>query len=117
MEPSDRVTNLNYLNELSKGDPQFINEMVNIFLTENPEEIRVLETAILEENYNGIRSMSHHMKSTITFVGLDMAIGKELAEIEKLAEDNTGVETIKALFGMIKSTCTKAFEELSSQTL
>ncbi|MES2763578.1 MAG: Hpt domain-containing protein [Bacteroidota bacterium] len=117
MTSSDRVTNLEYLNELSKGDPAFINEMVNIFLIENPEEVKVLETGIKEEDYEVIRSMSHHMKSTIPFVGLDILIGKDLTDIEKLAEEKTGIEIIKTLFVNVKITCDKAFDELKPQTL
>ncbi|MES2513669.1 MAG: Hpt domain-containing protein [Bacteroidota bacterium] len=117
MESPDRVTNLNYLNELSKGDAEFINEMVGIFLSENPDEVTILETAIQNNDYETISSMSHHMKSTIQFVGLDLMIGNELSEIEKLANEKTGLEIIKTLFVTVKATCNKAFEELSSQTI
>jgi HPt (histidine-containing phosphotransfer) domain-containing protein len=117
MELPGKITNLDYLNELSKGDPAFINEMVTIFLTENPEEVRILEEAIKEKNYETIKSMSHHMKSTIPFVGIDVIIGKDLTDIEKLAEEKTGIEAIQTLFKNVKQTCEQAFEELNPQTL
>ena len=112
MMSSDKVTNLDYLTELAKGDVSFITEMIHIFLEENPEEVRTLEQAIQENNYENIKSISHHMKSTIPFVGLDLLIGKDLMDIEKLAGEKTGIETIKTLFVNVKTVCGKAFNEL-----
>ena len=112
MMSSDKVTNLDYLTELAKGDTAFIKEMIGIFLEENPEEVKTLENAITEEQFENIKSISHHMKSTIPFVGIDFLIGKNLSDIEKLASQKTGIENIKALFINVKTVCEKAFNEL-----
>lgn len=108
----DKVTNLDYLNELAKGDTAFIEEMISIFLEENPEEIKTLEAAIQESHFENIKSISHHMKSTIPFVGIDLLIGKDLLEIEKLASEKTGLDRIKISFENIKIVCEKAHNEL-----
>lgn len=113
MMSSDKVTNLAYLTELAKGDASFITEMIHIFLEENPEEVKTLGQAIQENNYENIKSISHHMKSTIPFVGIDLLIGKDLTDIEKLASEKTGIENIKVLFVNVKTVCDKAFNELS----
>jgi hypothetical protein len=108
----DKVTNLDYIQELAKGDMNFIKEMVNIFLEENPIEVQTLGDAIEEKQYEKIKSISHHMKSTIPFVGIDVHIGKELVDIEKLASESTGIEVIKTLYINVKTVCEKAFNEL-----
>lgn len=107
-----KVTNLDYLTELAKGDASFITEMIHIFLEENPIEIKTLAQAIEETNYENIKSISHHMKSTIPFVGIDLLIGKDLMDIEKLASEKTGIEMIKTVFVNVKTVCDKAFKEL-----
>lgn len=112
MAPSDKVTNLDYLTELAKGDTDFIKEMISIFLTENPEELKTLELAIQETNFEQIKAISHHMKSTIPFVGIDVLIGKDLLDIEKLASEKTGIDIIKKLFVEVKVVCQKALNEL-----
>jgi len=76
---SDKVSSLAYLTELSKGNAGFITEMLDIFLSENPVEIESLENAIAESDYEQIRSISHHMRSTMPFVGLDIHITKAQA--------------------------------------
>ena len=114
MASLEKVTNLDYLTDLAKGDTDFIKEMIQIFLTENPEEIRNLKQAMDDINYESIKSISHHMKSTIPFVGLDTLIGKDLLDIEKLAGEKTGIEKIEILFSKIKIVCDKAFDELKT---
>ena len=115
MSTSQKVTNLDYLTELSKGNTAFIAEMISIFLTENPEEIRLLEKGIKEQNFPAIKAAAHKMKSTIPFVGLDKLIEKDLSEIEKLSLENTDIQHIQLLFSNVKTICLKASEELRAK--
>jgi len=108
-----KVTNLTYLNEISKGDTNFIKEMVSIFLSESPNEIAQLEKAIAMVNFDKIRSVAHHMKSTIPFVGLDLLIGNELAQIEDLALNKKDIKTISIHFIKVQAVFQQATQELS----
>ncbi|MGZ3883849.1 MAG: Hpt domain-containing protein [Bacteroidia bacterium] len=112
---STPVCNLDYLYDLSKGDTEFIREMIGIFLSENPSEISRLEKGIAEKNYDVIRHASHKLRSTLPFVGLDRLIEKETIEIEGLANDHTNLPRIKELFGKVKDICQKAFAELQGR--
>lgn len=110
--PSNKVTDLSYLLAISKGNKAFIDEMIDIFLSENPLEIELLESAIEELDYEGIKAYAHKMKSTIPFVGLDKLIEKDLEEIEAIACQKNGTEKITTLFAQIKKICLLAAEEL-----
>ena len=111
---TNSVTNLTYLKDLAKGDETFVKEMISIFLTENPEEIKQLEQAIEEISFEKIRSISHHMKSTIPFVGLDKHISSHLLKIEHLAAKKKEIEIIKTHFTHVKLVCQQAFQELKA---
>src|SRR3954463_16818641 len=137
MEPQqgndNRVTNLDYLIKLSKGNEQFVKEMIRIFLEENPGEINTLEKAIREHDYSLINSAAHKLRSTVPFVGIDKVIADDISEIEQLALDKSGnyltdepkkekqgilptdkqlIEKIEKLFSHIKRICRQACEEL-----
>lgn len=109
---SNKVTNLDYLTELSKGSIQFINEMIEIFLVESPLEIGMLEKGINEKNFDLIRSSAHKMRSTIPFVGIDKIIMAEMVEIERLAATQSDFPKIEILFSKVKEVYQKAIEEL-----
>lgn len=106
------VVNIDYLRQLSKGNTKFVDEMIRIFLTENPEEIKILEKAIQDGNYDLIKATTHKLRSTLPYIGLDKLVDGEVTEIETLAAQKTGIERIGELFLRIKETCDKACAEL-----
>jgi HPt (histidine-containing phosphotransfer) domain-containing protein len=137
-----KVTDLNYLSGLSKGDTQFVKEMIRIFLEENPREIRLLEEGIKERDFKRIYLAAHKLRSTMPFVGIDRLIEKEIAEIERIASDKSNVQKIEVspegnpdikkieiittdksqlyrieeLFPKVKDVCEKARVELGYQS-
>lgn len=109
---SNKVTNLDYLTELSKGNAKFVEEMIEIFLVESPLEINLLEKGVNEKNFELIRSSAHKMRSTIPFVGIDKIIMTEMIEIERLAATQSDFPQIEILFLKVKDVYQKAIEEL-----
>jgi HPt (histidine-containing phosphotransfer) domain-containing protein len=111
-EGENRVTNLDYLHSLSKGNTSFVQEMIRIFLEETPEEIHLMEKAIADQDYDLVKSTAHKLKSTIPFVGLDKLIDREVTEIEELATKKTDIQKIALEFDKIKKACERACLEL-----
>ena len=111
---SFKLCNLDYLHALAKGNQAFIEEMIGIFIKENPTEISHLEKGIVEKDFELIKTSAHKMRSTIPFVGLDKLIGKETDLIEDLAANNSDMQKIEQLFIKVKETCLNACEELQA---
>jgi HPt (histidine-containing phosphotransfer) domain-containing protein len=114
-QEGERISNLDYLNELSNGNPKFVKDMIALFLTEIPQELRVIENGIKGikgEEYETVRMAAHKLKSTIPFVGIERVIKGEVLEMEKLAAEKKDIARIEDLFKKIKKTCEKAAEEL-----
>jgi HPt (histidine-containing phosphotransfer) domain-containing protein len=112
-EKTEKVVNLDYLTELSKGNKAFVKEMIALFLSENPEEMKTLEAGIVNGNHDQIKTMAHKLKSTIPFVGLDKVIGDKVSEIETLAANKGDIKEIESRFAVIKKACEKAYLELT----
>jgi HPt (histidine-containing phosphotransfer) domain-containing protein len=136
---NNRVTNLEYLTRLSRGNEQFVKDMIRIFLEENPDEVAALEKAIHRHDFSLINSTAHKLRSTVPFVGIDKMISDEITEIEQLALTKAGdplgtspepapkerrflptdrelLEKIERLFSKIKRICSKAYDELRPMT-
>lgn len=108
----EKVTNLDYLLSLSKGNAEFVKEMLETFLTENPKEIESLGTAIQNKNFEAIRQATHLLQSSIPFVGLNKVIDSEIFEMERMAVDKGDIQRISLLFSRVKETCERACTEL-----
>jgi HPt (histidine-containing phosphotransfer) domain-containing protein len=111
----EKISSLHYLNELSNGNAEFVKEMIGIFLSENPEEIQVLEKGIMEKDYFTIKHTAHKLRSSIPFVGLNQLIEQEVLEIEELAAERSNIQKIKTLFSKVKEVCLKTNEELKTE--
>lgn len=109
-----KVVNIDYLKQLSKGNTRFVEEMIKIFLAENPEEMRVLETAINNEDYDLIKATAHKLRSTLPYIGLDRVVEHEVNEMEDLATAKKDIPEIGKLFARIKQMCERACQELQA---
>ncbi|MCX6290738.1 MAG: ATP-binding protein [Bacteroidetes bacterium] len=113
IDKSGGLINLDYVYELSNGNSNFVTEMIDLFLTENPKEIQLFESAVYKKDMEAIKAIAHKINSTVPFVGLNLIIGHQLSSIEKLAEDKTNLHLIEKLFLQVKETCLQAIEELN----
>lgn len=107
-----RVVNIDYLTQLSRGNTRFVDEMINIFLTETPREIHVLEMAVDNCDYDLIKAAAHKLRSTLPYIGLDQIVEHEVSEMENLALTKTGIEEIQGCLAKIKNICEQAYREL-----
>lgn len=107
-----KVCNLDYLYELSKGDMGFVREMIDVFLTDTPGEVRQLEEHIRGKNYSEIRQASHKLRSSIPYVGLDLIIGDDVMEIEELSAKGGSIKDIESRFVKVNKVLSEAFTEL-----
>ncbi len=64
-----RLTNLDYLKLMSDGDRDMEQTMLEILLTELPEEFNKMKSLFAEQQWEGLSKVSHKMKSTLAFIG------------------------------------------------
>jgi HPt (histidine-containing phosphotransfer) domain-containing protein len=117
IKPELKTCNLDYLFELAKGDMGFVKEMIEVFLSENGEELDNLEKAIKLKDYPAIGHISHKLRSSIPYVGLDLIIGDEMMKIEHLAKNEDDIEEIQTHFDKVSETSRNAIEELKGLKL
>jgi signal transduction histidine kinase/CheY-like chemotaxis protein len=81
------VIDLQDLYELANGDKTFVSEMMEIFLEQNPKEIKELEKALSENRCDAVYQLAHKMKSAIGFMGVKGVLFV-LNELEVMGENN-----------------------------
>src|SRR4051812_36262422 len=92
-EQAKKHTNLDYLKDLSRGDNNFILEMISVFLTQTPESINSLKTHLNNKDWKGVRGVAHKMKPSMTFMGIK-ELESVIASIEDYAAKQTSVELL-----------------------
>lgn len=107
-----RICNLDYLYDLAKGDLAFIREMITVFLEEIVPELSKMEEMIGNSDFSSIKQLAHKLRSSIPYVGLDILIGKDLAEMEEMARLQNQMDDIKSNFRKVSIVCDNAVHEL-----
>lgn len=68
--------NLNYLNEIAAGNPDFLKESLYVFLNETPKMFNDLKQAYLNKNLADFKFISHKIKANFHIIGAHETFSK-----------------------------------------
>ncbi len=107
----DKITNLTYLRSVCDGDLNFMNDMVQAFITNTPVAMNELQKASDHSDWEQVSKLAHKLKPSITFVGLEKAKSL-IKKIEESAKEKTGTDQIPNKINELSSLSQKALIEL-----
>ncbi len=109
-ESNRGLVNFDDIENMGRGRREFIREMIELFLEQNPRDLMELETALRKSDYPSIASVSHRLKTPMGFMGLKH-LAEELNAMETLAASTGDLDQINRLFDKVKATCLLATAE------
>ena len=112
----EKVSDLRYLTEMMGGKKHLIRGILDLFLTQVPEELNSINDAISKTDYAIIKNFSHTMKSSVSMLGISI-LAPILQEMENLGANATDIEKIKVLNKEVNLICKRAFEEVEREKL
>jgi HPt (histidine-containing phosphotransfer) domain-containing protein len=74
---------LDYLETMTDNDPDMMQTMLEMLITEIPEEMDKMKVALADENWEELFQLSHKMKTTLSFIG-----NEKMTEMNKKLEHN-----------------------------
>jgi HPt (histidine-containing phosphotransfer) domain-containing protein len=77
----DKILDLNYLDEISAGDPAFIKEMLQLFIDTTAIEVNDFDALVESKQWESIGKLAHKIKAPIQMLG-----GNELYDLVKTIE-------------------------------
>lgn len=102
---------LTYLREVASGNTEFMIEMIDIFMEQTPIFVDDLTKAIDAKDWQKIAEISHKIKPTLAFIGVDSG-RTVMEEIEKDARSEKNYEEIVEKFSLMKEIFKTIFENL-----
>jgi PAS domain S-box-containing protein len=73
--PIDNKYDLSQLRELSRGDEEFLNNMIEIFLQHTPPAMEEMKDKLAEEDYSTLAKIAHRIKPSIESMGISQLSG------------------------------------------
>ena len=102
---------LEKLNIMSVNNPDFMEKMINIFIKIAPENLKDIELAIQNKNYESIKNQAHKMKASIDTFSIDQSM-KDIRRLESVIKDNLDTKEIEIIFNRLKNDILLVIHEL-----
>lgn len=108
-----KYVDLTYLNEISRGNSDFINEMIKIFESQVKEFQNLMEKYLNEKDYVNFSKIAHKAKSSVNIMGLK-ELAEQLKNIEEIEKNDDNYPKFVETYESFKIITQKAIEELKS---
>lgn len=77
---------LSKLNEIARGNKDFIDKMVNLFTDQVPAAVKEIEAAYLNKDFEQVKKLAHRIKPSIDNMGIQ-SLTTEIRQIETMAAE------------------------------
>lgn len=115
-ELAAKLYNLNSLNNLSRGDKEFVLRMISIFIEQTSEALVLMQAALTKDNFVELGRIAHKIKPSIEGLGIT-SILEEIKMLEKMAQEEGDKNVLTLLFEQIQSTLSKVISALKEDEL
>lgn len=103
--------NLAKVYALSDNDPEFVMQIITLFVTEVPEDLKFVEQGIKDKDHKLAYSYAHKIKPSLDLLGMTVA-HQEILEVEAWTKREGKRKEIDDTFESIKSQVEKAVKEI-----
>lgn len=103
--------NLAKVYALSDNDPEFVNEILTLFVTEVPADLKQIKEGIKKKDHKHAYAYAHKIKPTLDLLGLNVAF-EEILQLEAWTKTEGKKKDIIDTFKSVKSQVKEAIKEI-----
>ena len=103
--------NLAKVYALSDNDPEFVNQIISLFVTEVPLDMLQIKLGIKTKDHKLAYSYAHKIKPTLDLLGMNNAF-EEILQVEAWTKAEGKRKEINDTFDSIESQVEKAVKEI-----
>ena len=103
--------NLAQVYALSDNDPEFVMQIITLFVTEVPQDLTQIKLGIKTKDHKLAYSYAHKIKPTLDLLGMTTAF-EEILQIEAWTKREGKRKEIKEIFDSVESQIEKAVKEI-----
>jgi len=112
--PSDKISVVSRLLQSFDHNETIVKELIDIFIQQNPIDMKALEIAFKKKELATIKNIAHRIKSGLALLGFP-DIAKIASSIERTATDSNAIDQkLKLLFNELKAKTQLAYLELQN---
>ena len=109
-----RFTNLDYLNEITGGDPEVTQEFIQLFFDQLIEFRTGMTNNLAEKKWKELGELAHKAKSSVMTFGMN-DLGHRLKELQMKTQKLEDIESYSEYVDEFMNTMAQAEEELKEE--
>jgi len=113
MDKNTKIIDLSYLNEISNGSQELINDLVEMFFKQIPEYQTLMNDSFSKKDWLSLGRIAHKAKSAILMVGMK-DLGNELKKLEENAKEGKNINEYQEIIAKFVRDSNTAIKELSA---
>jgi len=106
--------NLTYLREMASGDIGFMEDIIDMFIRQTPENLTKLQEYTTNRQWAEVKSLAHKMKSSVILVGIQ-ELEEIFIQLQKEAVGAHPEEVVPDLVKRAQDLCNVAITELQAE--
>lgn len=110
----ERLYDLKVLNTMSRGNTEFVQKMISIFISQTEEVISKVEDALSKDDFLLVSQLIHKIKPSIESMGV-IIILDDVKHLEKIAKESSDRDQITKLFYFIKNVLMATINQLREE--
>ncbi len=103
--------NLAKVYALSDNDPEFVNQILTLFVSEIPEDLAEIKEGIKKMDHKHAYAYAHKIKPSLDLLGLKVAF-EEILQVEAWTKTEGEKKEVKEIFKSVKNQVEDAIKEL-----
>ncbi len=103
--------NLSKVYAISDNDPEFVKQILSLFLEEVPAEVKNIKEGLKQKDHKRVYAAAHKIKPTLDLLGMDLAYDDVLA-VEKWTRAEGRKKEIKDVVKNMRSLVKLAVKEV-----
>ncbi len=110
-----RYSNLAYLKNRTKSNPELMIEMIGIYLEQTPPLLKAIKQSLLHEDWEQLHAAVHKIIPSFSIMGIPVAYEDMAKKIQEFAIIGKRNNEIKHMFLQVENACVQASKELELQ--
>ena len=112
VKPKEKLYDLSTLLQYGDDDPNFIKDIITLFITNGRQDLNILQAAITAGDIPSVFQVAHRMKSSLHTMGL-RSIEAAIKRIDACSRNNENIQEIPALYAQVENTMLTVFDQLT----
>lgn len=111
-----KLYDLSTIIEISGGDEEFVQTMITLFIDTVPSNLKDLNAALKNKNWDMLSKMAHKLKSTLDSMGIH-TIGYDIRTVEQNAKTRESLDNIPAFVSRINEVVLECVEQIKKDII